>query len=147
MSLFDLLFVALVLAGIASLLAAAVSAGLGRRVDGVHREEAAGGATLVDLHLASRARRVTQREVGLELSLLDASGESHEPVPDASDVPLDTPLAPGQSVAATRRFALPAGARATGLVVAHGGFPIRWFLIGEGPFREPPIVRLDPFPD
>jgi hypothetical protein len=191
MSLFDLLFVALVLTGLCGLCAAAVAALLGRRegavrilrrlalggvlyvgvvlvvslvvprqelrtgeplcfddwcitVEGVQRTDSPTEVTyVVALRLSSRARGVTQREVGLDLYLVDATGRRHGPVADASDVPLDTSLAPGDSVAATRTFRIPPGARVSGLVVAHGGFPIRWFLIGEGPFRAAPIVIFE----
>ncbi len=40
-------------------------------------------------------------------------------------------------------FRLPSGRTPVGVVVAHeGGFPISWFIIGDGPFEKPPILRL-----
>lgn len=97
---------------------------------------------VVELRLSSRARGVTQRERGVAVCLVDASGGRHDPLPDASAVPLDTALEPGQSVLARRTFVLPPDEQAVGLVVSHRGFPIRWLLIGEGPFRADPIVEL-----
>ncbi len=42
-----------------------------------------------------------------------------------------------------RTFRLSSGTTPVGVVVAHeGGFPISWFIIGDGPFKKPPIFRL-----
>jgi len=112
-------------------------------VEDVRRESSPSEVTtVVELRLASRARGAPQREVGVQLTLSDASGRSFAPVPDAADAPLDVTLAPGESVVVTRRFVTPTDARVIGLVVAHAGFPIRWFLLGEGPLRKAPIVRF-----
>jgi hypothetical protein len=99
----------------------------------------------VTLRLSSRARRVPQRENGTVVYLTDARGRRFDPVAQASEVPLNTLLQPGESAMAKRRFELPADAREVGLVYAHeGGFPIGWFIIGENPwFHGPDIVRLD----
>jgi hypothetical protein len=99
---------------------------------------------VVRLRLSSRARRVTQRENGVVVYLTDANRTRYDPVPDTSATPLNVQLQPVESVVTTRTFKVPVAAHVLGLVIAHeGGFPIDWFIIGGGPFRKPPIVRLD----
>jgi hypothetical protein len=100
---------------------------------------------LVSFRLSSRAKRVPMGEKGTVVYLTDDGGNRYDPIPDPSDVALDTVLQPGQSVAATRRFAVPASARGLGFVYTHeGGFPIGWLIIGEGGwFARPPIVRME----
>lgn len=113
-------------------------------VEHVRREPDADGVTCtLTLRLASRARRVAQRETDLELSLEDDQGRRYPASDGSASVPLDTRLGPGESVTTECGFHVTPTARLRGLVVAHGGFPIRWFLLGEGPFRPPPLVRLD----
>lgn len=101
-------------------------------------------AYTVHLQLSSTARGVTQRERNMVVYLVDDRGRRYDPLRNASDTPLDTPLAPGESVAATRTFEAPTDARDPGLVMTHqGGFPIGWFIIGyETWFHKPAIVRL-----
>jgi len=108
-------------------------AGTGRRYD-------------VTLRLASRARRAPQRERGTVVYLVDAAGRRYDPLPAPGEAGLDTLLQPGESVLTRRSFELPADATEVGLVYTHeGGFPIRWFVIGEGGwFAHEPLVR---FPD
>jgi hypothetical protein len=99
---------------------------------------------VVRLRLSSRARRATQRENGVVVYLTDANGTRYDPVSDVFAAPLNVQLQPMESLITTRTFKLPADARAPSLVMAHeGGFPIDWFIIGGGPFRKHPIVRLD----
>ena len=96
------------------------------------------------LRLISRARRITQREHGVAVYLNDARGTRFDPLPDPSDIPISVALGPGDSVDISRTFALPAGDAPTGLVIAHeGGFQMGWLMIGQGPFRKPPIVPLE----
>ncbi len=103
----------------------------------------AGEAWIVSARLASRARRVSQRENGVVLYLTDSSGCRYDAVHLESDLPLSVRLDPNQTVDVSRKFRLPIGRVPLGVVVAHeGGFPITWFIIGEGPFRKPPIVLL-----
>jgi hypothetical protein len=99
----------------------------------------------VTLRLSSRAQRVPMGEKGTVVYLTDAAGRRYDPLPDATDVPLDTILQPGQSVNATRRFDVPRDAANLGLVYTHeGGFPIGWLIITEGGwFQKPPIVHLN----
>jgi hypothetical protein len=98
----------------------------------------------VALRLSNRARRTPMGEKGTVVYLTDAQGRRFNPLPDAAAVPFDTKLAPGESVATTRRFDIPKDARDLGLVYTHeGGFPIGWLIIGEGGwFQKPPIVWL-----
>ena len=104
-----------------------------------------GGRYEVTLRLSSRAQRVPMGEQGTVVYVTDAAGRRYDPLPDSTEVPLDTVLQPGQSVIATRRFDVPQDATNLGLVYTHeGGFPIGWLIITEGGwFQKPPIVRLD----
>ncbi len=97
----------------------------------------------VTLRLSSRARRVSQRERGVAVYMLDTRNRRFDPVTDPSAGPLDSLLRPQQSVYSVRVFVLPTDAKIAGLAIAHeGGFPIEWFIIGGGPFHKPPIVSL-----
>jgi hypothetical protein len=97
----------------------------------------------VTIRLSSTAKRVSQRENGVVVYLRDARGRRFDPVPVASDVPLNSLLLAQQSITAMRVFTIPADAEDVGLVIAHeGGFPIGWFIIGTGPFHKDPIVPL-----
>jgi hypothetical protein len=105
----------------------------------------AGRAYQVDLRLSSRARQRPMGEKGTVVYLTDAAGRRYDPLADPNAIPFDTILQPGESVTAIRRFLVEADAHAVGLVYAHkGGFPIQWFIIGEGGwFQKPTVVRLD----
>jgi hypothetical protein len=98
----------------------------------------------VTLRLSSRARRRPMGEKGTVVYLTDAQGRRYDPLPESGDVPFDTLLQPGQAVDTRRRFAVPREAADLGLVYTHeGGFPIGWFIVGEGGwFQKPPIVPL-----
>ena len=97
----------------------------------------------VNLQLSSRARRIIQRENNLALYVTDSRGLRQDPERRSSDVPLNTQLGPGESVSAARVFHVSRDASDLSLVIAHEGcFPIEWFIIGGGPFKLPPIVRL-----
>jgi hypothetical protein len=110
---------------------------VGRAADG------AASTYTVHLRLISRARRITQREHGVVVYLTDAKGARFDPQPDPSDIPISVALGPGDSVDISRTFSLPPGDPPTGLVIAHeGGFQMGWLMIGQGPFRQPPIVPL-----
>jgi hypothetical protein len=100
----------------------------------------------VTFRLSSRARRVSQREKGINAYLIDAQGRRFHPAPDPSATPFDVLLDPGQSVAATRSYTLPPDARDVGVVLAHEGsycFP-GCFIIGDeaNPLQRPTIVPL-----
>lgn len=98
---------------------------------------------VVTARLFSRARRAPQRETGVVLYLTDSFGSQYDSVTSKGDIPLDIRLLPNESVEVTRTYRLPSGTTPTGVVVAHeGGFPISWFIIGDGPFKKPPIFVL-----
>jgi hypothetical protein len=105
----------------------------------------AGRVYEVSLRLSNRARGRAMGEKGTVAYLTDAAGRRYDPLRDPDAVRFDTVLQPGESVVAIRGFAVPADARDVGLVYTHeGGFPIQWFIIGEGGwFQKPAIVNLD----
>jgi hypothetical protein len=87
--------------------------------------------------LASRARRRPQRERYVTVYLLDARGERFESHTPDGEPPFDALLYPGDTVHTTREFDLPQDVTPTRLVITHqGGFPIGWFIIGQGPFSQ-----------
>nr|HEV7953778.1 hypothetical protein [Candidatus Acidoferrales bacterium] len=96
------------------------------------------------IRIFSRARRVAQRENGAVLYLEDDRGVRYAELPNPSDIPTDVLLQAGDSVTITRSFQLPATAHAAGFVVTKSGFPIGWFVIGEGQslFHKEAITRL-----
>ena len=45
---------------------------------------------------------------------------------------------------AARNFFVPSAAKGVRIVITHeGGFPITWFIIGEGPLQKLPVVAID----
>jgi hypothetical protein len=101
-----------------------------------------------DFRIASRARRVTQRANGAWLFLIDASGRRYAPEPDASAVPLDAPLQPGESLATSRVFRVPVDVRPVGLVTGHGGSycgVMSFLVVGQSGclFHRPTMIRID----
>ncbi|MEI8213466.1 MAG: hypothetical protein WCI02_15065 [Planctomycetota bacterium] len=98
---------------------------------------------VVTASLFSRARGAPQRETGVVLYLTDSSEVRYDSVNSEDDIPFDIRLQPNESVEVSRTYRLPSGTMPTGVVVAHErGFPITWFIIGDGPFKKPPIVLL-----
>jgi hypothetical protein len=101
----------------------------------------------VTFRLASRARRVAQRQRFVAVYLLDERGGRYAPVTDATEVPFDTLLQPEETLAAIRRFLVPSDARVAGLVVARGGggwFPGCCIIGDQGSlFHRRTIVKLD----
>lgn len=91
----------------------------------------------IAFQLASRARRRSQRERNLTVFLLDSRGQRYDArVPDG-EPPFDTLLSPGETVRTSREFDGPTPASPVRLVITHeGGFPIGWFIIGQGPFSH-----------
>lgn len=97
----------------------------------------------VTLRYFSRARGITQRERNVTVYLIDEQGRRYDPDASSATVPFDRLLQPGESVTAARVIKTPPDAHVRGVVVAHeGGFPITWFIIGVGPFRQPPLVEV-----
>jgi hypothetical protein len=97
------------------------------------------------IRVFSRAKRVSQRENGIVPYLEDDQGHRYAALQEPSATPFNVLLQPGESVAITRGFALPATAHVAGFVAAHeGGFPVGWFVIGEGQslFRKETITRF-----
>jgi hypothetical protein len=112
-------------------------------VERVERMQSAAARTYaVTFRLSSRARRVSQRERNVVAYLRDADGRRYDP--DSADgEPFAVLLEPGQSVRTMRFYDLPPGAEPPRLVIAHeGGFPIGWFIIGEGPFAKGTLVAM-----
>jgi hypothetical protein len=101
----------------------------------------------VDLLISSQAKRVTQRANGAWIYLRDENDRHYEPFADPGEVPLDVQLQPGESVAAERRFHVPADVRELGLVTGHGGPPCgvtSLVIIGQGGclFHKQTMIRL-----
>jgi hypothetical protein len=96
------------------------------------------------IRIFSRAQRVAQRENGAAMYLEDDRGVRYAALPNPSDIPANVLLQPGDSVTVTRTFQLPATAHLSGFVFTHSGFPIGWFVIGEGQslFHKEAITRL-----
>jgi len=100
----------------------------------------------VTLRIFSRALRVAQRENGAsDVYLADSRGERYDPIPQGSEIPLNTLLQAGESVTTTRLFELPAGAGNVELIVGRHGLPNGvCLIIGECEvFHGPPAVRLE----
>ncbi len=109
-------------------------------VEGFRREARDGRAAYrVELRLASRALRVTQRERNLAVYLTDERGRRWDAVDAKTAAPFDVALGPGDSVVVSRTFVAPADAGPVGLAVTHeGGFPVGWLIAGyDTGFRKP----------
>lgn len=97
------------------------------------------------IRIFSQAKRVARREKGIAFYLEDEAGHRYAAIPSPSDLPTNALLAPNESVTLTRNFQLPFTAHAAGFVATHeGGFPIQWFVIGEGAslFHKEPTTLL-----
>jgi len=102
----------------------------------------------VGLRISSRARRVTQRAKGAWIYLIDDRGRIYPPAPDASVIPLDVLLQPGESVTTSRVFEIPSGVRRLGLVTGHGGpycGTMDILIIGASGclFKKPSMIRIE----
>ena len=101
----------------------------------------------VSLKIFSQAKRVAQRARGAWLVIIDDRGRRYSPEPDPSAVPLDVLLQPGESVAASRVFRIPADVHAVGIITEHGGpycGPLHILIIGESGcvFNKPTMIRI-----
>jgi hypothetical protein len=96
------------------------------------------------IRIFSQARRVAQRENGAVLYLEDDRGVRYAELPNASDIPTNVLLQAGETVTITRSFQVPAAAHVAGFVLTKSGFPIGWFVIGEGQslFHKEAITRM-----
>jgi len=97
------------------------------------------------IRIFSQAKRISQRENGIAFYLEDDLGHRYSALPDPSATPSNVLLQPNESVTLTRNFQLSSTAHAEGFVATHeGGFPIQWFIIGEGQslFHREPITCL-----
>jgi hypothetical protein len=135
-------------------------------VDGIERVKTLGsgsGATtangvfyVVGLRVSSRARRVTQRENGVGVYLLDDRGRrydvsplgqrayvsAHGTMPSLSD-----PVGPGAAFTTTRIFDCPEDATEIGLALSHGFGPGAFVIADSGSFfHKRTTVRLAAVP-
>lgn len=106
-----------------------------------------GAVVTTDFQVSSRALRISQRARYAWIYLLGADGNRYAPDARADDVPLDLEIGPGQAVAASRRFTLPAGVRAVGLITGHGSpycGVMDWVVIGQAGclFGKPAMIEL-----
>jgi hypothetical protein len=100
----------------------------------------------VSYRMASRARRVTQRENGVSTYIVDQNGKRFDPLSDQAALPFDTYLKPGESAITVRTFALQGVSGPVQLVLAHEGlyrFPGLFVIADESSlFHKPIIVPL-----
>ena len=116
-------------------------------VMGVIRSPVPGGTEYsVAFQLSSRARGVSQRENGVVVYLMGSTGRLHLAEPDATAVPFDVLLQPGQTATTTRRFRVLGEEQALGVVVGREGtnaIPGRFIIGDDGSlFHRPAIVRM-----
>jgi hypothetical protein len=116
-------------------------------VMGVRRSPVPGGTEYsVAFQLSSRARGVSQRENGVVVYLMGSTGRRHLAEPDATAVPFDVLLQPGQTVTTTRSFRVLGEEQALGVVVGREGsnaIPGRFIIGDDGSlFHRPAIVRI-----
>jgi hypothetical protein len=117
-------------------------------VDNVARAES-GGIRLytVSFRLTSRARRVTQRELGLTVYLIDDQGKRYDPLQDNADVPFDVALAPGETRIAVRTYALQGSSGPVRLIITREGIyrlPGLFIIGDESSFFSKPVILLLP---
>ncbi len=132
---------------------AAVQATQTLAIDSNSSVAAHGRFTLVTVQVTNAAQRVTQREYGDTLYLLDSAGHRYDVSLTAqraldaaalSGQPLDTALAPGASFTHTAAFETPPNATGLSLVIAHAAFPGA-IVIGddESFFHRPTLMLLE----
>ena len=112
-----------------------------------------GRFTLVTVRVTNAAQRVTQREYGDTLYLLDSAGHRYDvslaaqrtlDAAGLSGQPLDTALTPGASFTHTAAFETPPNAPGLSLVITHAAFPGA-IVIGddESFFHRPTLMLLE----
>lgn len=117
-------------------------------VNGAQRT--AKGATAeydVKLLIFSRALGRPQRELAAtDVYLVDSVWNRYDPVPNATNIPLNTLLQPGERIATERVFEVPAGAHGLGLRVGRSGSPVGpiCLIIGEcEAFHKGTVIRIE----
>jgi hypothetical protein len=107
---------------------------------------------VVDVRVASLAKRQRQRERGVVLYLLDASGHRYDPdlpgmralaTSGRGGVPIETELAPGESVLHRVAFRVPRNATGLGLVKEGPGPQALIIADDESLFHKRTVTRLD----
>jgi hypothetical protein len=116
-------------------------------VEGVKSAPADGAVSYrAYLRVSSEARGISQRALGAWIYLIDDAGHRYAPDSDRSAIPLDVRLGPGESVATSRTFRVPAGVTHLGLITGHGGpyCGLGVLIIGSGGclFNKPAMIRL-----
>ena len=97
----------------------------------------------VEFRIESRATRIDQREHAVTVFLRDSAGNRFEPIADSADVPFDTLIHPGQTIATHRRFVVPDRIRIEGITIARKGIPECCIIGHEGSLlHRQTIVRL-----
>jgi hypothetical protein len=158
MGIFDLVFIAVVLLSLVTLLAVVGVAVTGRfRTAG---RLLAGWIVFVAGYLAivvvvsffARPRQIAVRENvcfddwciavdtiehGTIVFVQDTNGQRYDSRTPGDEPPFDVLLSAGETLRTRREFDPPASATPLRLVITHeGGFPIGWFIIGVGPFSR-----------
>ena len=98
----------------------------------------------VTFRIASRARRVTQRERFVVAYLRDAGGRRYDPDPAPQQPAFDVALNPGAVVSTVRVFHVPPRVAGLGVIITREGdvpFP-RCCIIGTGVFHKDPVVPV-----
>jgi hypothetical protein len=100
----------------------------------------------VTLRVSSQAKRVSQRENGVVVYMMDEKGRRFESAADPSAAPLNILLQPGQSVTTPRTFRVSGTSGQPVLIVGHQGLSSLpgMFIIGDDGslFHKPTAVRL-----
>lgn len=105
------------------------------------------GDIVVSMHIWSRAKRVEQRaQSGSAVYLTDASGRRWDSLEDPSEVPLTALLHAGESIPASRRFAVPADAHGLAMVVNFGSGGPGNLVIGDEAslFHKRTVYSIEP---
>jgi hypothetical protein len=107
-------------------------------VERIESERLGVGATYrIAFQISSRAKRRPQRERNLAVYLQDTNGLRYDARDPAGEPAFNVMLPPGETVHTTREFDVPVPDAQPHLVITHeGGFPIGWFIIGQGPFFQ-----------
>lgn len=100
-----------------------------------------GEQVAVDLHVASEAKRVTMRELGVNVLLVDSNGRKYWPVGSAGP-PLDQKVGPGESFDTRRVFRVPQDAGDVGLAVDHGLTPALVIIGDSGSLLHRPTLIM-----